>query len=90
MQYLNLNKHFTFDSSFNDDVVREYIKTHPVGHRVFDGNFTGFNAVNLLEMLGCNVQFTQDQHGKYKPCIVKVHVYEQDTDEILSLIDILE
>lgn len=90
MQYYALEKKITFNSSVNDKLVRDYIQSHLIGHRVFDGNFDRFNTVNLLEMLGCTVKSRKNEDGKYKLCVVKLHAYEQDADALITLINALE
>lgn len=90
MRYYEVDKSFSFDSQYNVDVIKSYVLQHPHGHRVFSGNFDGFNASQLLNMLGFNVRFQKLDSGKYAPHAFKLHAYEEDAHRLLDLLDTLE
>lgn len=90
MQYYDVDKFFSFTSQRNVDVVKQYIKEHSKGHRVFLGNFENFNAVQLLNMLGFNIRLSLNQDGKYLPRALQLHAYEEDAPYLISLLNGLE
>lgn len=90
MIYVNVDKKISTRSEANETHVRNYINSHLVGHRVFNGNFDGVDVVKLLMMLGCSFDYKVNNNGKLATYITHFHAYEEDTEAMLSLIDLLE
>lgn len=86
----SIDKPYASKSTLNRELIEAYIENHGEGHRVFQGDFTDFRLESMLTMLGCRVVFRKTPNGKYSYVIESVHVYENDSDAMMTLINALE